>query len=109
MSGAASRRKGLNFERELAKRFREEGIFPDAKRHLEFQFSECAGYDLDNTGNLKIQAKRNKKYCSITKIEEVKEDGIPVLITKGDGLRPVACLYLDDFIKIIKDVGEVYE
>jgi hypothetical protein len=100
MSGLRSRRKGHNFEREIAKRLR--SIFPEAKRHLEYQGQEAAGYDLDNTGMLRIQCKRNKQYAPITKIEEVKEDGVPVLITKGDGKREVVCMYLDDWIDLVR-------
>lgn len=109
MSGAKSRRKGHGYERELANRFKEEGIFPDAERKFEYRESDCTGVDLLNTGKLKIQAKRNKKYAPLSKIEEVEEEGIPVLITKGDYKRDIVALYLDDFIKILKDIGEVYE
>jgi len=111
VSGKGARNKGLNFEREIAKQLREENIFPNAKRHLESQLSECKGFDLDHTGNLKIQLKRNKKYCSISKLQEVQtEQGdIPMLLSKGDHMEPVAVLYWKDFLRIIKDIGEVYE
>lgn len=112
MSGARSRTKGHSFERTLAKRLRDEGIFPEAERHLEMQMSQCSGYDLDNTGKLKIQCKAYKKYAPLSKIEEAasscSEDEIPVLVTKGDRLRPIAALYLDDLIKILKDIGVVF-
>lgn len=112
MGGAHSRTKGHSFERNVAKLFREEGIFPEAERHLEMQMSQCSGYDLDNTGKLKIQCKAYKKYAPLSKIDEAASscvDGeIPVLITKGDRLRPIVALYLDDFIKMLKDIGVVY-
>lgn len=81
-----------------------EDIFPDAERHLEFQKSEAKGFDLKNTGELRIQCKRNRKYASIIKIEEVVDTGniIPVLVTKGDNKEPIACVYLKDFIKFLK-------
>lgn len=99
MSGKRSRDRGLNFEREIANVLRP--LFPNAKRHLESQSQEAKGYDLDNTEPFLIQCKRNKKYCSISKLTEpqCKEGEIPMLITKGDRTQPVVCMYLDDFIK----------
>jgi hypothetical protein len=43
-------------------------------------------------------------------IEEVKDlnGTIPALITKGDNKKPIVALYLDDFIKILEDVGEAF-
>jgi len=104
-----SRRRGHAYERTVANIFKE--IFPNAKRHLEYQASEAQGFDLDGTGNLLIQCKRYAKYVNPSKIEEVKKankDQIPVLVTQGDYKKSVAVLYLDDFIRILKDVGEAY-
>jgi|GEM_PF-2594815 len=97
------RSKGLNFERYIANELKE--FYPNARRHLEYHMDDCKGYDLDNTGHFKIQCKRNKKYCSVNKIEEVQvqsDDEIPMLITKGDHKKPVVCLYLEDFKKILR-------
>ena len=108
MSGKMSRNKGLNFEREIAKTFRK--IFPNAERAIVGSSLDNAGVDIRGAGSLRIQAKRNKQYCPISKIEEVKlSDGIPLLVTKADFKRPVACLYLEDFIKIIEDIGVIYD
>ena len=101
MGGKTSRTKGHNWEREVAKRFREHG-FPLAERKLEYQISECTGVDITNTGAFKVQCKRYKDYCPISKIEEVKETGIPILITKGDRKPAVVCMYIDDFFELIK-------
>lgn len=100
--GAYQRRKGHNFERECAKILRE--IYPEAKRHLESQIQDCKGFDLDNTGRFRFQCKRNKNYAPVNKIEEVKDlDGtIPALITKGDNMKPVVALYLEDFLEMLK-------
>lgn len=99
-----ARRKGHSFEREVAILLRK--YFPEAKRHLEYQACEAKGIDLDNTGILRVQCKRGRKYASITAIEEVQidpiEGGIPLLVTKGDGKPIVACLYLEDLLRIIK-------
>ena len=84
-------------------------IFPEAKRHLEFQGQEAKGYDIDNTGALRVQVKNHARYVNPSIIEEVKESGIPVLCTKATRKKWIACLYLDDFIKILSDIGIVYE
>jgi hypothetical protein len=104
VSGAAARRKGYGYERTIANILKD--IFPEAKRHLEFQGQEAKGYDLDNTGEFRIQCKRYKQYAPITKIEEVQETGTPVLITKGDRKKDVVCMYLEDWIKLLKAYNE---
>ena len=102
-----SRTKGHSYERHIVKQLRE--IFPDCERSQEGDSLDRAGVDLRGTGNLNIQAKRGRNYAPITKIEEVKvTDGIPVLWTKGDRKREVVAMYADDFVKILKDIGEVF-
>lgn len=101
-----SRRKGLAYENDVAAKLRQAG-FPEAKRHLEYQSQEAKGYDLDNTGALRIQCKRYKQYVPLSKIEEVKCSGteIPILVTKANNKRDIAALYLDDFLNILQDLG----
>ena len=104
--GKWQREKGVGFERWIANRLR--GLFGKAKRHLEYQPGENTGTDVE-AGPFRIQCKRNKKYCSISKLEEVKcsKKYIPALITKGDRKDPVICLYLDDFVKLMQNIDEV--
>lgn len=58
-----------------------------------------------NAGDYLIQCKRTKKYANPSKLREIQIDpidgGIPVLITKGDNAEPVACLYLDDLLRLV--------
>lgn len=98
--GKLSRTKGHSYEREIAIRFRD--LYPNAKRKLEYQLDECTGVDLEGVGPFLVQCKRLKKYASISKIKEVQGEGIHALVTKGDRERDVVCLYLDDFLKILK-------
>jgi len=72
---------------------------------------EAKGYDLDSTGPFRFQCKAFKKYAPISCIEEVKDlkGTIPALITKGDRKPAVVCLYLEDFIRILEDVGVAFE
>ncbi len=106
MGGRSSRNKGHGFEREVAGLLR--SVFPDAKRKLEYQWQEASGVDLENTGKLVIQCKRSKSSVPISKIEEIKLPGIKVLVSKTDHKPAYATLELESFIKILKDVGEVF-
>jgi hypothetical protein len=103
ISGRGCRTKGHSFERWCAEQFRK--VFPDAKRHLEYQAGEALGRDLANTGDYLVQCKRGRKYCNPSRIEEIQIDpiecGIPVLITKGDDKEPLACLPLSSFLKLL--------
>lgn len=101
--GKLSRTKGHSYEREIANEFKE--LFPNARRQLEYNEQDCNGIDLQDTGDFKIQCKRFKNYAPINCIEEVKTTSkydIPMLVTKGDRKRSIACLYLDDLINILK-------
>lgn len=101
--GRSSRSRGLTFERSMVDALRP--VFPSVKRHLEFQKSEANGYDLDNTDHFRIQCKRMARYAPLTKIQEVicdEELGeVPVLITAGDGLPPLVCLPLEEFVRLV--------
>lgn len=98
--GRYVRNKGHNFERDVANRLKQ--VFPKAKRHLESQADEAAkGIDLSNVGPFGIQCKAYANYAPINKIEEVNE-GIPVLITKGNNKTTVVCMYFDDWLELLK-------
>jgi len=102
--GKSSRRKGANYEREMAALFRELG-WPDAKRHLEYQSDEAEeGRDLDGTQPFAVQAKCWGKTPSISALEEIlttEEYPIPLAILKrskiGEQPLEVAVMRLDDF------------
>lgn len=103
MSGKSSRTKGLAFERKIAEMFRP--FYPAARRQLEFQREDANGVDLQGTGPFRIQIKKLKTYASINTINEVKcERGlgeIPLLVTAGDGLEPMAVLPLEDLLRLV--------
>lgn len=103
LSGKGCRTKGHSFERWVAETLRK--IFPDAKRHLEYHSRDADGRDIEHTGQYLIQCKRNRKYASLSAIKEIQicpiEGGIPVLVTKGDSLEPLACLPYSHFLKLI--------
>lgn len=101
--GKMSRTKGHSFERAVAAALRV--VFPGARRQLEYHENDCLGIDIAETGLFKIQCKAWAKYAPIACIFEIRCDrqlgDIPVLITKGNKLEPMAVLPLDDFIRLI--------
>lgn len=109
MGGAHARNKGAGFERWAANQLKKH--YPYCERHLEYQASQARGFDLRGTGPLRIQCKAFKQYAPISKIEEVRdvEGTIPALLTKGDRKPPVICLYFSDFLKILDDIGVLYD
>lgn len=104
MSGKLSRTKGHSFERWVAIALR--GVFPSARRHLEYQDGECHGYDIANTGWYRIQCKRFKKYANPSHIQEVEADEafgeVPVLVTKADNERVLAVLPFEEFLDLLR-------
>ena len=109
--GKTNRKKGHNFERQIANELREVG-FKEAKRALEYQ--EGTGIDLQGTGRFRIQCKNKKLYVNPSVINEVPvENGdIPILVTKAMRKRPMVCMYWDDFKRMLKDInmmGDVIE
>lgn len=100
MSGKKSRTKGHQYEREKARDFKSIG-WEEARRQLEYQ--EGMGVDLENTYPFKVQCKRYKDYCPISKIEEVKlkKGDVALLLTKGDRKKDIAVMYWEDLKEIL--------
>ncbi len=96
-----SRRKGHDFERYICKKLRD--LFPKVERTQEGDSLDRAGVDIRGAGQFRVQAKRGRAYSSINKIQEVQVEGIPILWTKGDNLKPVVCMYEDDFINLLSE------
>jgi hypothetical protein len=92
--GKTSRRKGHNFEREIAKLLRQ--YYPNAKRQLEYQ--EGVGFDIAETGDLSIQCKVGKSFKIEKALKEaVRPSKIPLAITKKDRGDIVVSMYWKDF------------
>jgi len=82
----AQRDKGHNYEREIARLFRE--IYPDAARHLEYQKEEAAaGVDVV-AGPFTIQCKNTAKFVPAKTLFDVQAEAhqIPLLVCR-DGRR----------------------
>ena len=102
--GKSARRKGHQFERDIANEFKALG-WSKAKRHQENQAVEALeGRDLDYTEPFLVQTKKHKKYVSIGCIKQIQEiKGMyPLLITKGDNQKTVAVMYWEDLKELLK-------
>lgn len=105
--GKKSRTKGHSFEREIARKLGGGvGPFPHARRHLEYQDSECYGVDLVNTGPYRIQCKRGKKPAPLSALLEVRADEmlgeVPILVTQGDRGRIIVAMPFEEFLRLLK-------
>ncbi len=109
--GRGARMKGANFERELAKLFRDR-IGIAAERGLAQTRgggAEVADVHMDY---LHIEAKRHKR-CSIKKaldqaIEDCKgKEKLPVAVTKDDRKPILVTMLFDDWVEIFKEYVEV--
>lgn len=102
--GKWSRRKGHDFEREVAQALRV--VFPGARRQLEYHARDARGIDIQETGEFRFQCKRLEKYASVNTIEEIQCDrvfgDVPVLVTAGNGKEWMAVLPFDDLLRLIQ-------
>lgn len=107
LSGRAARKKGLDFEREVARMFERAG-WKGARRQLEFHSADAKGVDLQNTEPFFVQCKKTKKYVPLTTIGEIQCErafgDIPVLIAAGDNQEAMACLPLRDFMSLLREL-----
>jgi Holliday junction resolvase len=114
VSGAGARRKGHNFEREVATEFRL--VYgPDVRRGLQYQ---------DGTGvpdvvgtRFHIECKRGKKTNIKAAMEQAIADGwtyakrlgdhtpkTPLVITKDDNEESLATMRLEDLLTLLKEL-----
>lgn len=103
VSHAGARQKGLAFERWVANELGH--IFLEAERRLESQASKCIGVDLDGTDRIKIQCKNYQGYASVGTIKEIQikdPTDIPVLVTKGNKLEPMAVLPFNKLVTLLE-------
>lgn len=118
-----ARKKGHDFEREIAQQFRELGwedaMTTRAARGGDWSHTDD-GIDLVNTEPFAVQCKRLQGYASVNTIEEIHTgqkcqdfyadgrpvtcfDKIPLLLTKANGKPTMAVLPWDELKKLLKD------
>ena len=105
MSGAHSRRKGANFERDLVQRFRE--VMPDAniRRGLQYRTGEEAP-DVDCPvfwPELKRGKQPNVRSALRQATEAAPPGRIPIAIIRDDHAESFVALSLDDFLEFVAE------
>lgn len=106
--GKSERRKGHNFEREVARRFREAWPGSDARRGLQYRDGSEAP-DVHVPG-LHIECKVGKlpsPRAALQQAEAAAKPGtIPLAIIKDDRRKPFVLLSLDDYLD---QMGELWQ
>jgi len=109
--GKMQRDKGGRGERKVLNDWLR-SIWPDAQRNRN-QFTDKRGKDLEGTGKLWVQVKHYKSDAPLSKLDECDPDSgyIPVLfsVPTDRKKRAKVSLYADDFVKLLKDIGEAYD
>lgn len=116
-----ARRKGHDFERDIARQFREELGFIDCMTKREARGGDWHltddGRDLIGTSPFSVQCKRLANYASVNTIEEITPkvirvrlpDGtdhvaedVPLLLTKANGKETMAVLPWSELKKFLR-------
>ncbi len=103
--GLLSRRKGQQYERELARRFKE--VMPDADIKRGFQYRDGADAPDVICPVFWIEAKRGKKPNVRAALRQATEaapkDRIPLAVIRDDRAQAFVALSLDDFLDFVSD------
>ncbi len=108
MTGAHSRRKGADFEREMVHRFREAMPGAEVRRGLQYRSG-------DETADVEVpcfwpELKRHRR----TNIREAMRQAIstcppgrwPIAICKDDNAAPLVTMQLEDFLELVREWWE---
>lgn len=105
--GASQRRKGNTWERVLAKRWRDSGLYPDAWRGAGQSRRGSDVPDVDGTPwwvECKVGARPN--VLAGLAQAEAATDGRPALVVaKRDREAPVVCMGLEDFEGLLRQLA----
>ena len=110
MNGRGCRRKGHDFEREIAADLR--SSFPEARRGLQYQDGAHVA-DVVNVPGWHIECKRHRRVNikaaldqAIADVQARESADIPVAITKDDGGDVLVTMTYFDWRKMIGDKNE---
>ena len=105
MSGRASRRKGHDFERDVARRFREVFGDDDVRRGLQSRSGEEVP-DVD-VPCVWIECKREKRTNPKAALRQAEGDAtkgrIPIAICKDDRADTTVTLLFEDFLELVRE------
>jgi len=117
VTGAGSRRKGAAYERELARRWRDD-LWPDARRGIGQTRSGGEVPDVDGTP-FWVEAKRRKRHDvrgamrqAVTAAAEAGDERAPLVVARWDGDPAddaLVCMRLADFEQLIRAQREGFE
>jgi hypothetical protein len=109
MSGRGSRRKGIDFEREMVNTFAE--VFGAESVRRGFQYRDGAEAPDVCTPMFAVECKRGARtnpraaLAQIVKANEGK-GFIPVAVCRDDRAEPFAVLRLDDLLELAREIWE---
>ena len=100
--GASERRKGHDYEREIARRLR--GLFPDAKRGWQTRGGSEEECDIEGIP-FRLEAKHHKSFPSVKaalrQAARKEGDGPCVAVVKQTYGVQVVAMYLDDWLELV--------
>jgi hypothetical protein len=101
-SGKYNRKKGHDYERQVAKEMRQ--FFPDAKTARDGARGEDPrGVDLVNTGMFNIQCKARQSLNSFSVLKEMPDDhNLNVMFWKRNREREIVVLDKEDFYELLQ-------
>ena len=104
MSGRKSRIKGKVWERKLAKMFREVMPGADVKRGYQYRSGEdFADVEMPVFWCEAKHHNRTNIKAALRQADEAAPQGrVPLACCKDDNQRPIAAMYLDDFLEFIE-------
>lgn len=97
-----SRQKGARGERELARRFREQGY--DCRRGQ--QYNGLEGEDVVGLPGVHVECKRTERFHLYDAIDQAKRDAngkIPVVFHRKNNSEWVSVMALDDWFKLFRE------
>lgn len=97
-----SRQKGARGERELAKRFREQGY--DCRRGQ--QYNGLEGEDVVGLPGVHVECKRTERFHLYDAVDQAKRDAngkIPVVFHRKNNSEWVSVMTLDDWFKLFRE------
>lgn len=102
--GAMSRRKGKRGELEVVGILRP--IFPEAKRGFQSRDGGAEAADVENTGPLHVECKRQKRPNIVAALEQATEDAegsgkFPAAFTRRDRGEWLVTMRADDFVELL--------
>ena len=107
LSGAGKRIKGHQWERDVAKRFREVFTNYNVRRGVQSRDPETADVDIPAFWcECKVGAKPNPRAALAQAIRDCKKGKTPIAVIKDDRKQPTVFMLFEDFLDLI---GEWWE